>query len=88
MNTFDNKVIILAELWIEWRDEPDLQDFIEYNDLGLPLAYAINREIVEKTDVAEKIINESYDLLVESLGITDSPDYEQLTDLLNAVPSE
>jgi hypothetical protein len=36
-NTFDNKISILAELWMNYRDDEELQDFIEYNDLGLPL---------------------------------------------------
>ncbi len=45
-NTFDNKVSILAELWMNYRDDEQLKDFIEYNDLGLPMAYFLMNELV------------------------------------------
>ena len=32
---------ILADLWVEYKSEPEFKDFVEYNDLGLPLAYSI-----------------------------------------------
>ena len=33
-NVFSNKVSILAELWMNYRDDEQLKDFVEYNDLG------------------------------------------------------
>ena len=47
---FSNKVAILADLWINYRDDEQFQDFIEYNDLGLPLGYLINTELATPTD--------------------------------------
>ena len=41
---------------MEYRDDVEFKDFIEYNDLGLPLAYAIAEGIVEKTDIASNFI--------------------------------
>jgi hypothetical protein len=52
--TLDNKLSILSELWLDYRDDEEFTDFIEYNDLGLPLAYAISTKIVEVTPSAEK----------------------------------
>ena len=46
-------------------------DFIEYNDLGLPLAFAIAENIVEVTPVAEQYVNETWDLFLAGLEIED-----------------
>jgi len=59
-NTLENKVSILAELWMNYRDDEDLKDFVEYNDLGLPLAYFLMNELVLPTKQAELYIDETY----------------------------
>jgi hypothetical protein len=80
-NTFENKVTILAELWMNYRDDEDLQDFVEYNDLGLPLAYFLMNEIVLPTSQSELYINETYDLFIASLQVADK-EWESLDELL------
>ena len=77
-----NKCRILAELWMDYRDEEEFQDFIQYNDLGLPLAYAMAEGIVEKTDLASNFINEAYDILLSALGVEDTG-FDTLNDLLD-----
>ena len=86
-NTFDNKVSILAELWMNYRDDEQLKDFIEYNDLGLPMAYFLMNELVLPTKQSEVYIDETYNLLVSSLGANDIQ-YESLDELLSAMPDE
>jgi hypothetical protein len=86
-NLFDNKVSILAELWMNYRDDKQLEDFIEYNDLGLPMAYFLMNELVLPTKQSEIYINETYDLLLASLGV-DDVDYESLDELLGATEIE
>ena len=81
-NTFDNKISILAELWMNYRDDEDLQDFLDYNDLGLPLAYLLMNEIVLPTSQSEIYINETYDLLIASLTVEDR-EWQSLDGLLN-----
>ena len=81
-NTFQNKITILSELWMNYRDDDELQDFIEYNDLGLPLAYFLMNEIVLPTEQAEIYINETYDLFVASLTVEDR-EWESLDEMLN-----
>ena len=66
------KISILADLWMNYRDSEGLQDFVEYNDLGLPLAYAIATEIVEVSPRAAVYIEETFSLLLESLEIEDT----------------
>lgn len=78
---FSKKCEILGELWMNYRDEGDLQDFVEYNDVGLPLAYFLAEGIVNKKPEAEIYINETYDLLLASLNAPDE-EYESLEDLL------
>jgi hypothetical protein len=79
--TFDNKVAILSQLWLDYRDDEEFTDFIEYNDLGLPLAYAISTNIVKSTPTAEKFINETFDLLLAGLDVEDTG-FETLEDVL------
>ena len=38
MTDFSNKVDILGAFYLTYRDNNELKDFIEFNDLGLPLA--------------------------------------------------
>ncbi len=45
--TFENKALILADLWMNFRNDEEFQDFVDYNDLGLPLAYALANGVVK-----------------------------------------
>jgi hypothetical protein len=47
------------------------EDFIEVNDLGLPLAHMITNGIVESTPLAQEIIQQSFDDLLELLEVKD-----------------
>ncbi len=80
-NTFENKITILSELWMNYRDDEDLQDFVEYNDLGLPLAYFLMNEIVLPTSQSELYINETYDQFIASLQVADR-EWESLDEVL------
>jgi hypothetical protein len=48
-----------------------MQDFITYNDLGLPIAFALAEDIVKSTPLAEAYINETWDLLLTALKVED-----------------
>jgi hypothetical protein len=75
------KCLILADLWMNYRDDEEFLEFCEYNDLGLPLSYCIANGIVESTPLAEQFVNETFRLLLEGLEIEDLG-YELLDDLL------
>lgn len=81
MTSFDNKTSILSELWLDYRQDEEFQDFIEYNDIGLPLAYLISNDIVKTTDIASRFIEETYELLLAGIGIEDG-EFETLQDVL------
>lgn len=77
---FNAKTNILADLWMDYRDDENFKQFIEYNDLGLPIAYAIDNGIVEVSPMAEQFINESYRLLLAALGLEDEG-FDNINDL-------
>jgi hypothetical protein len=85
--TFDNKCIILADLWLNYKGDVEFQTFIEYNDLGLPLAYGVANAIIEASDKATNFINETFALLLDGLGVEDN-DYQNLDDLLSGAVKE
>jgi hypothetical protein len=80
--TIENKIAILADLWLNYKDDEDFEDFIQYNDLGLPLAYAINENVVEKSEMAINFIEETFALLLAGLELPDDSEYLTLDDLL------
>lgn len=78
--SFGNKCEILGDLWLNYREDEEFKDFIEYNDIGLPLAYIIANQIVQTTPVAEKFVNETFDLLLSGMEVEDTG-FESLDDL-------
>ena len=70
--TFEAQCDILGRLWIEHREDEDFEDFVEYNDLGLPLAYFISEGVALPTPLAETYIGETFELLISALDIEDT----------------
>jgi hypothetical protein len=68
---FESQCAILGQFWIEFRDNDEFKEFIVYNDMGLPMAYLINEGLVLSTQFAEKYIEETFDLFLAALDITD-----------------
>jgi len=83
MTTFTDKCSILAELYVDFKGEQRFADFFAYNDLGLPLAYAISTEIVKSTDRSQLFVEETFDVFLSSLGLEDEG-WESLDDILVA----
>jgi hypothetical protein len=80
---FSDRAAILADLWLNYRQDAEFVDFIEYNDLGLPLAYAVTEGIVESTKIAEAFIDETFELLLIGLDIAEDTGFENLDDMLD-----
>ena len=74
---------ILADLWMNYRDDTEFKDFIDYNDLALPISYAMTQEIVKLQPVAETLVDESFILLLTALEIPEDEGYESLDDLFS-----
>ncbi len=82
MTTFENKCLILSDVWLNYRNDEQFLDFIEYNDMGLPLAYALSEGIVKGTDLSTTFIEETFGLLLAGLEIEDTG-FQSLDDLLS-----
>ena len=83
MTDFSNKVKILAELWIDFRDDDEFKDFCDYNDLGLPLAYLMDNGLATPSELGNKYINETFDLFLISLKIENDTGFEGLDEMLS-----
>jgi hypothetical protein len=79
--TFDNKCNILADLWLNYRSEEEFQDFVEYNDLGLPLSFCISENLVKPGEKAISIVEETFELLLKAVEVEDAG-FDSLDDLM------
>ena len=71
MNLAD-KTGIIGQLWIEFRDDSDFSAFMEYNDIGCPMAYMLAEGlVVELSKVGEDMVNETFNMFINLLGITE-----------------
>jgi hypothetical protein len=68
---FDSRALILGQLWVNFKTDDEWSDFMEYNDLGLPLAFAFAEGIINHTPTLEQYINETWGLFIEALDIED-----------------
>lgn len=86
--TFTNKCAILADLWINYRNDEEFEDFIEYADIGLPLSYFISSGIVETSPKADLFITETWDLFLSALDIQEDTGFENLDEVLDTAGIE
>lgn len=81
MVSLADKSGVLAELWINYRDDEDFTDFIEYNDIGLPLAYFVAEGLVSDTSpLGDQYITETFDMFATALNVSEE-EIEQLEDI-------
>lgn len=85
-----DKAGILGQFWMEFRDDEALQDFIEFNDMGLPLAFFVSSGIVQDTPMSEQYIAETFDLFLIALEITEDEieGLDNLNDVLDYARSK
>jgi hypothetical protein len=68
---------------MKYRDEEAFEEFFDYNDIGLPLAYFIDSQIVDPSPRADLYLSESFDMLLASLELEDSG-FENLDSMLDS----
>lgn len=71
MTDFTKKAEILAEFHTEYWADSEFEEFNQYNDVGLPLAYAYVNGFCDLKNKGEEAIEETWSLLMQTLGITD-----------------
>jgi len=80
---FSNKCAILGALYANYGQDPEFIDFVEFNDLGLPLAYLVSQSLCEASVDGEKYVAETWELFLASLNISDTG-FESLDEVLAA----
>ena len=80
---FSTKAGILADLWINFREDEQFSDFIEYNDIGLPLAYYVHTDLVKPNDQAILYVEETFNLLCAALNLDLEGNYETLNEMFD-----
>jgi hypothetical protein len=67
-----NKAGILGQLWIEFRNDEDFSAFMEYNDIGCPMAYMVAEGIVkELTPLGEEMLEETFKMFSNLIDVTE-----------------
>jgi len=63
---------ILGSLYANYKQDDDLKDFIEFNDLGLPLAYFVSEDLCQVSDDGARYITETWQLFLASMDLQDT----------------
>ena len=81
MTDFSNICDILGDLYSNYKEDKNFRDFIEFNDLGLPLAYLTSENLCEPSDDGIRYVTETWDLFLAGLKVKDEG-FEDLDQLL------
>jgi hypothetical protein len=69
--TFQNKAKILADLWMEHRQDDAFTELFDYADLAFPFAYGLLNDLIPRTSTIEKLIDDTFDMLLKQLKVVD-----------------
>jgi hypothetical protein len=81
---FFRKTLILSQVFQNSNEDNGWDTFAEYNDIGLPLAYASYNELAVLNDEGKRYVEETYDMLIIGLGLDKEFDYVDFQDVINA----
>jgi hypothetical protein len=69
---FADKAGVIGQLWIEFRNDEDFSAFMDYNDLGCPMAYMVAEGLIkELTPVGEEMISETFKMFLDLVNVTE-----------------
>ena len=81
MTDLDKQFDILANFYLNYKGDSTTREFIEFNDIGLPLAFLTAEGLCQPTDIAMVYIQETFTILLATLGVEDIG-FESLDHLL------
>jgi hypothetical protein len=89
MNTpIETQADILAELWMDYRDEEYFTEFMKYADLGLPLAYLLSKGIVTHNPEADKFLSDTWETFIGLCGIEEDTGFDILDEMFVNIADE
>jgi hypothetical protein len=69
---FADKAGTIGQLWIEFREDEDFASFMEYNDLGCPMAYMLAQGLIKDlTPLGEEMISETFSMFIKLINVTE-----------------
>ena len=71
MTDFTKVCEILGTLYVNYKEDEEFEDFIDFNDLGLPLAYLASENLCEVSDDGARYITETWELFLAGLKMKD-----------------
>jgi hypothetical protein len=80
MTTFENKCLILSDLWLNYRQDEELVDMFNYFDLAFPLAFAEIEGVAKITELGKQLVDECWEQLLVALNKEDTG-FESLADM-------
>ena len=83
MTDFTKVCEILGALYINYRDDNEFKEFLDFNDLGLPLAYFVSEDLCQVSDDGGRYITETWILFLASLELEDIG-WDSLEQMLSA----
>jgi len=77
------KAEIIQEFMVNYIDSKKYDDFFVYCDLGVPLALLYKNEAVELKQDGLDILNETYLILCETLGLKEETEYQDYQEFID-----
>jgi len=71
----------------EHRDY-DIEGFLEYNDIGVPLAQSVSYNLAMPTTEGVLVLQETWILFCEMVGVNPDDEFEDLDDLLDTLEDD
>jgi len=63
---------LMAELWMNYRDDKNFSDFFGYTDIGLPISYYLAEGLItELSPLGEQYIIETCDMFLALIDVTE-----------------
>jgi hypothetical protein len=84
MTDFGKVCNILGKLYSDFKEDEEFKDFIDFNDLGLPLAYFASERLCEVSDDGARYIMETWALFIAGLNLEDTGDWDSLEEVFEA----
>ena len=82
MTDFETICKILSEMHIAYTEEDDYVEFVEFNDLGVPLAYFINEGLATASKEGKEKVLETWELLMK-VGNKKDTGFTELAEVLD-----
>ena len=70
---------------MDYKSDKYFKDFIEYNDIGLPIAFLVDNQLVEPNELATQYVYETWDIFLAALEIKEDIGWESLEEVFNFV---